>query len=381
MAGTAQWAGFCNARQRQAGLYRPPAADLRLDLADSDRLGAQQARWQRHLVSRISSPMPSKVAARAAAAREASAGGAKRPATPTQPTSSWRSARGRSRASASSGRTSRSSPIRYLGMGLFPGATPQGVWPYLSTFYPDQALAYQGTAFLASASFNLGDSATIGNLSFEIIGILEGTGANGIDADPALVIYDFLTNAQYGAGFNPASIDATTLFGAGGDASLQTYCRAQGIAFSPVLSSQEQASSILTRWLQLLNCAAVWSGGELRFIPYGDSAIAAGAQTVFNAQFSIPRPVALSTGYAVRPIVEVCSAVELRLRRRRGLRILEYPVRLCRRQHPDHRRDLRHVAERDVSLRAGRRRQGDRHHLHLPRPRPLSRPTSRRSTP
>ena len=67
------------------------------------------------------------------------------------------------------------------------------------------------------------------------------------------MIYDFLTNAQYGAGFDPASIDATTLFGSGGDGSLQTYCKAMGYAFSPALGSQEQASSILTRWLQILS--------------------------------------------------------------------------------------------------------------------------------
>ena len=90
-------------------------------------------------------------------------------------------------------------------------------------------------------------------------------------------INDFLTNPQYGAGFSAASIDATTLFGSGGDASLQTYCKAMGIAFSPCLTDQEQGSSILTRWLQILNCAAVWSGGMLKFIPYGDAAITGAA--------------------------------------------------------------------------------------------------------
>ena len=121
-------------------------------------------------------------------------------------------------------------------------------------------------------SYSLGAAATISNHNFEIMGVLAGTGVNGVDADPALVINDFLTNPQYGVGFDPASIDATTLFGAGGDASLQTYCRAMGFAFSPALTGQEQGSSILSRWLQILSCAAVWSGGELKFIPYGDTA-------------------------------------------------------------------------------------------------------------
>ena len=33
-----------------------------------------------------------------------------------------------------------------LGLGSFPGATPQPVWPYLAATFPQNALAYQGTA-------------------------------------------------------------------------------------------------------------------------------------------------------------------------------------------------------------------------------------------
>ena len=134
-----------------------------------------------------------------------------------------------------------------LGLSFFNGATPQTTWGYLAATYPAQALAYQGTAFVCAANYALGDNASIGNHNFEIVGLLAGTGVNGVDADPAQVIADFLTNPQYGAGFVPASLDAPTLFGASGDASLQTYCRALGIAFSPALNSQEQASSVLTR--------------------------------------------------------------------------------------------------------------------------------------
>ena len=61
-----------------------------------------------------------------------------------------------------------------------------------------------------------------------------GTGVNGIDADPALVIQDFLTNAQYGCGFDPASIDGGSLFT--NPDSFQAYCRAMGYAFSPALT-------------------------------------------------------------------------------------------------------------------------------------------------
>src|SRR5579863_1762628 len=75
-----------------------------------------------------------------------------------------------------------------LGLGWYDGTTPQSVWPYLASIYPSQALAYQGTAYLWGGGYNLGDSASIGNHNVEIIGIFAGSGVNGVDADPALVI-------------------------------------------------------------------------------------------------------------------------------------------------------------------------------------------------
>ena len=190
-----------------------------------------------------------------------------------------------------------------LGLGSFPGTTPQAVWPYLQVFYPYNALAYQGTAYLWGGGYNLGDSAAIGNHNVEVYGPLAATGVNGIDADPALVIQDFLINAQYGCGFDPASIDSGSLFT--NPDSFQAYCRAMGYAFSPVLVSQEQASSILTRWLQIFSTAAVWSGGLLKFIPYGDTAISAGQVQTFSTEMSIPVPIPISSGQAAPAFVTV----------------------------------------------------------------------------
>jgi hypothetical protein len=176
-----------------------------------------------------------------------------------------------------------------LGLGLFSGSIPQAPWSYVASTYPSQALGYEGTAYVCAANYSLGDDATLDNHNFEVQGLRYGTGygqlqynaSDGtgsgsgyafVDADPALCVNDFLTSPQFGVGFPSASIDATTLYTQGGssDASYQTYCRAIGLALSPALTDQEQASSILGRWLQLTNTAAVWSGGLLRFIPYGD---------------------------------------------------------------------------------------------------------------
>ncbi len=172
-----------------------------------------------------------------------------------------------------------------LGLTLFSGTTPQPVWSYLAAAYPAQALAYQGTAYVCAPNYNLSSSATLDNHNFEVEGFRYGTGYGpgyaAVDADPALIVSDFLTNAQFGVGFPAGSIDATTLFGSGADASYETYCRAVGLALSPALNDQEQASSVLARWLQLTNTAAVWSGGQLRFIPYGDSPVTGNGVT-FN---------------------------------------------------------------------------------------------------
>jgi len=172
------------------------------------------------------------------------------------------------------------------GTTLFTGAPGQVAWSYLTTNNPSYALAYQGLAYLGAATFNLGESASIGTLNFEIAAILYGTGANGVDADPARVIQDFLTDTNHGVpGFPSSALDTSTLLGSSGDSSVQSYCAALGLCFSPALVQQEAANSILTRWCQLLNLGAVWTGGMLRFVPYGDMNIT-GATVNWTAQTS-----------------------------------------------------------------------------------------------
>ena len=78
-----------------------------------------------------------------------------------------------------------------LGLSLFAGATPQSVWSYLATAYPSEALAYQGTCYVCSSDYSLGDSATLDNHNFEVQGAFFGSGINGVDADPAQVVMTF----------------------------------------------------------------------------------------------------------------------------------------------------------------------------------------------
>ncbi|MGO8740083.1 phage tail protein [Rhodoblastus sp.] len=173
------------------------------------------------------------------------------------------------------GQVWQSSPVAFtlgnLGLAFYNGSTPQAVWPYLAATYPSQALTYPGTCYVCAASWWLGSSGGINSNNFEVYGILAGSGFNGIDADPAQMIYDFLTNSQYGVGFPAASISSDSLYNSA--YGYQTYCKAVGIALSPTLNTSETASSIVSRWLQVTNSTAIWSDGMLKVIPLGDTAV------------------------------------------------------------------------------------------------------------
>ena len=161
-----------------------------------------------------------------------------------------------------------------LNMSLFTGTADQVDWGYLASHHPDQALAYPSTAYVAVAPYDLGSSAGLPNHNFELQGVLWKTGAGSpCDADPSRMVFDFLTNPQYGLGFPAANIDLVSL--QTGPASYQAYCQATGLFLSTALVNQEAARDTLSRWLQLTNSAAFWSGDTLKIVPYGDTAVSA----------------------------------------------------------------------------------------------------------
>jgi hypothetical protein len=200
-------------------------------------------------------------------------------------------------------------PADYPTNGTFffaggPGQTP---WDYIVSNWPADARPYKNTAYYAFPGAQLDSSATVPQIDLVAEGFFAGTSPlnnstltitsgqydpkgnpisfigninlGSIDADPALVIYDFLTNPTYGAGFPAEWIDTPSLFtsAAGfnptiGDAAVSTFCQAVGLAWSVVVNNVESASSIIERWTKNLNVAPVWTGSALKFIPYWDSA-------------------------------------------------------------------------------------------------------------
>lgn len=191
------------------------------------------------------------------------------------------------------------------GAQFFAGTDNQQPWSYVVSKWPTDARPYKDTAYYAFYNAQLDSSATVPQIDLVVAGLLAGSSPlndstitittgqydnNGnpisfignihlgaLDADPAQVIYDFLTNTRYGASFPAAWIDTTTLFTSLdgitpgiGDPSVSSFCQAAGLAWSVVINNAENASSILERWCKNLNVAVVWNGFALQFIPYWD---------------------------------------------------------------------------------------------------------------
>ena len=162
------------------------------------------------------------------------------------------------------------SAMQQLGFELFNGSSPQSPWGYLASNYPSQALNYAGVAYIAEPNYSLGQTATLGNHNVEVLGNLQY--APGIlDASPAAVTTDFLTNAQYGCNFPSSKIGDLTQF--------NNFCVSAGYFISPAMTSQNQASDTLQSWLDALNCVAVYSENLLKIIPRADAELSGNGAT------------------------------------------------------------------------------------------------------
>lgn len=155
-----------------------------------------------------------------------------------------------------------------LGFTFFNGSYGQGVWGFLTSNHPDKAINYRGQAYLANALFNLGDNASLPNLTYEVKGLKL---YNSTDANPKEVIYDFLTNVNYGAGFPASKIGDLTQY--------NNYCLANNLLMSPMFDEQKAANEHIEDFLKATNSAFIWSEGVLKIVPYGDSVATANGVT------------------------------------------------------------------------------------------------------
>lgn len=137
-------------------------------------------------------------------------------------------------------------PQQKLSLTLFLGSRPQTPWSYLSSQHPGQDLGYNGLAYVASSAMDLGESGTLPNLSFEVLGVLP-FGAGVADAEPSAIIADLLGNQFYGLAGVVAPGDLTQY---------KNFCTANGLFLSPMLGAQKDASAWIQEILDVTNAAA-----------------------------------------------------------------------------------------------------------------------------
>lgn len=166
-------------------------------------------------------------------------------------------------------------PQQKLNLTLFTGSRPQTAWTYLTSAHPGQNLGYNGVAYIASSSMDLGESGALPNLSFEVLGLLPFGGAT-TDAEPSAIIGDLINNQFYGlAGAVPLG-DLTAY---------RNWCVANSVFLSPVLDAQKSGAEWIQDILDITNAAAVWSEGVLKIVSYGDTtAVGNGATFIPNTQ-------------------------------------------------------------------------------------------------
>jgi hypothetical protein len=161
-----------------------------------------------------------------------------------------------------------------LSLTLFSGAGSQSVWSYLTTNFPSQAIPYDHTAYIAAASMDLGSSASLPNLSFEVRGLQCFT-PSSFDAEPSDILIDYCTEPNHGCNFPYLA----TIQGAG-TTTYESYCIAMGFLISPQETQQRAAVSFIREMLQITNSDAVWSPGTgLKIIPYADQSVTNNGRT------------------------------------------------------------------------------------------------------
>jgi hypothetical protein len=158
------------------------------------------------------------------------------------------------------------------GLG-FTGTLTQAAWAHLSGV---QALTYSGTAHADFQDYNLGSSASLPNLSFEMAARNQ-FGSGILDANPADIITAICSDTQVGIGFTALG-DLTAL---------RNYASAASIFFSPVYDQQQPAMQSMGDLLKFANTATWFSEGVLKFQPYGDTTITANGATYAPVMTSV----------------------------------------------------------------------------------------------
>ena len=149
------------------------------------------------------------------------------------------------------------------------------VWSYLTSAHPTQAVPYDHTYCLASSSFDLGSSAAMPNMTYEVSAI---AAYSNYDADCPEMVTDYLTDANHGAGFHDSSgtsyLDSTGIATTTAN-SWGQYCGSLGFFLSPWETTQRAASDFINEACEITNSAPVWRANKLTIVPHCDMPVSA----------------------------------------------------------------------------------------------------------
>lgn len=132
---------------------------------------------------------------------------------------------------------------------FYSGTKTQSVSSYLAQFQQEggDTPRYTGTCYIAPQTENiyLGNATQIKPWAFELKRIPDGLSlgslatVNGSDANPANVIYEILTDTEWGLGFDPADIDTVNM------AAVGTTLEDEGNGFSYIMDRPTTAADLL----------------------------------------------------------------------------------------------------------------------------------------
>lgn len=146
-----------------------------------------------------------------------------------------------------------------LGLDLMTGAAGQPAWSYLASKHPGAALNYPGVAYVGAGSFDLGGSASLPNLAFEV-----QTSSAGVAGTPDAAPWTIVSELLAAGGFPQSRV--------GSLAGYTDFTGANGLFLSPAFMEQKRAAEHVQDVLDMTHTAAVFSEGVLKLVPYGDTA-------------------------------------------------------------------------------------------------------------
>jgi hypothetical protein len=165
-----------------------------------------------------------------------------------------------------------------FGGGLFLGTSSQEPWEYAVA--DGHSVSYAYTCYYANSDLQLGSSASLPNINFEIFSTFNGYHVDNAntglpDANFGDIIPDFLTNTRWGVNLDPALLVNFNEGALAGTGTLLVYNLAAGIYVSPLLKDAEQVSTTLQRWANVGNFWIFWNGTQIKCVPLGDTPISA----------------------------------------------------------------------------------------------------------